>query len=291
VRPGLFRPPPIPAAPFLAFALPLFVSGMAGQLSRRLDLFALKGLGASAAEAGVYASAQVLAWVPAMLAAAFSPLLLSSMSRAIAAGRPERARDLATDFLRGPLWLLPIAGAAAGAAPQIARLVYGVEFEPGGAYLAVLVFAGVVATLSGTAGATLVVRNRLRAHVWGAVIPLVVAGVSFLFLIPRFGGVGAAASTLLGVASGVGFRLIAAYNSGGLIFPWRTALRSSVLVPFAWTLAARGPQDGALLVLKLSAISLAAGAALAALGEFEREELRSMLGALRRRWSEMTMRR
>lgn len=283
VRPRLLGPG-VPIAPLLSFAAPLLVSGMAGDLSRRLDLFALKALGGSATEAGLYASAQNLAWIPAMLASAFSPLLLSSMTRATTEGRPERARELAGDFLRGPLWLVPLAAAGAGASSQIVRFAYGAEFEAAGAFLAVLVFAGVSVTLSSAAGVSLVVRNRLRIHVTGAVIPLVVAGAAFAFLIPRFGGVGAAASTLLGVLAGVAYRLFAVYRLWGITLPWATAARVVLLSPLAWMAGTWGPSQGAGLVLKLTGISLCVLAGLAVTGEFTREEFRAARDAVFRRW-------
>ncbi|HSG50299.1 MAG TPA: oligosaccharide flippase family protein [Longimicrobiales bacterium] len=284
VRPRLAGPA-VPMAPLLGFAAPLLVSGIAADLSRRLDLFALKALGSSAAEAGLYASAQNLAWIPAMLAGAFSPLLLSSMTRAMAEQRPDRARQLAVDFLRGPLWILPLAGATAGAATQIVRFTYGAEYEAAGAYLALLIFAGVSVTLSAAAGVTLVVRNRLRIHVIGAILPLLVSCGAFAFLIPRFGGVGAAASTLMGVMAGAGYRLFAVHRLWEVTLPWPTVLRVMVLVPPAWWAGGWGPTQGVALVLKLTLISCGVVGALMVLGEFSREELQGARRALAARLS------
>lgn len=273
VRPRLAGPV-VPMGPLLSFAAPLLLAGIATDLSRRIDLFALKALGGSAAEAGMYASAQNLAWIPAMLAGAFSPLLLSSMARAIADRRPERARQLAVDFLRGPLWILPLAGAVAGASTQIVRFTFGVEFEAAGAYLALLIFAGVSVTLSAAAGVTLVVGNHLRVHVIGAVLPLVVSLVAFGFLIPRFGGTGAAASTLMGILTGVAYRLVAVYRLWDVTLPWPTVLRVILLVPPAFLAGSWGPAQGLGLVVKLTLISCGVAVALVAMGEFSPDEVR-----------------
>ncbi len=272
----------IAPAPLLAFATPLFLSGVAGLLARRLDLFALKAFGASAADAGLYASAQNLAWLPAMLATAFSPLLLSSMNRSLAEGRPERARSLAADFLRGPLWLLPLAAATAGAASQITRFAYGAEFTEAGTVLAWLIFAGTAVTLASTASVVFIVLDRLGTMVAASTLPLVVAVIGYPLLIPPFGGEGAAAATLLGTTAGMCFGLAMVYRRWRVAPPWRTAVRAVALSPLAWLAAGMGPTTGLGLVVKLSVIALGVGVSFAALGEFSADEVRGLARALKR---------
>lgn len=281
VRPRLFGHGVAPA-PLLVFAAPLFFSGVAGLLARRLDLFALKTLGASAADAGLYASAQNLAWLPAMLATAFSPLLLSSMNRSLAEGEPGRGRRLAEDFLRGPLWILPLAAATAGAASQITRFAYGAEFTDAGTTLAWLIFAGTAVTLAATASVVFIVLDRLGTMLVAATLPLLIAVSAYPLLIPRFGSAGAAAATVLGTTAGMCFGLVMIRRYWGVTPPWRTALRAVALSPLAWFAAGMGPAEGVGLVMKLTGIALAVGVAFAALGEFTAAELKGLVGAAKR---------
>lgn len=103
----------------LTYAVALFVSGISLRLFDRLDIFALKILGGTAAQVGIYASAQNLTLVAGILALSFSPLLLSTLSQALARGDVHQARATGRDAMRLVLALLPISGMAAGAAPGI----------------------------------------------------------------------------------------------------------------------------------------------------------------------------
>ncbi len=119
VRPPLVWRPAFPVRVLLTYAVPLFVSGISLRLFDRLDIFALKILGGTAAQVGIYASAQNLTLVAGILALSFSPLLLSTLSQALARGDVHQARATGRDAMRLVLALLPISGMAAGAAPGI----------------------------------------------------------------------------------------------------------------------------------------------------------------------------
>jgi len=110
VRPPLFRASVAPARRLWSYAAPLFVFALAMRLFDKLDLFALKTLGGSAADTGIYAAAQNLAIVPGIFALSFSPLLLASLTRTIHDGDERRARELARDAMRVVLMLVPFAG-------------------------------------------------------------------------------------------------------------------------------------------------------------------------------------
>ena len=257
VQPSLLGPG-APVRPLLAFAIPLFVSGTALVLSRRLDLFALKLLGGSVGDVGLYASAQTLAFLPGMLNTAFAPLLLASLNQAYhTTGRGEAAA-LGRDFMRGAFWLLPFAGLGAGAAAEVCAIAYGQEYAAAGAALAFLVFAGVATTLGATVSAILVVSNDVRAILWTALIPLVVAGLCFPVLIPRWGIPGAAASTLAGSITGLALGLAVAYRRWGVAPPAATVARAACLAAaaFAAARASVGAGAGGVGVLVLLALAI-----------------------------------
>jgi O-antigen/teichoic acid export membrane protein len=281
IRPRLFGTA-APIRPLLTFALPLFVSGTAFVLSRRLDLFALKLLGGSATEAGLYASAQTLAFMPGMLNTAFAPLLLSSMNQAYAAGRQTEAAAFGRDFMRAAFWLLPFAAMAAGAAAQVCEIAYGHDYVGAGQALRILVFAGVATTLSTTFSAIMIVTDRVRAVLATALVPLAVALACFPIFIPRWGIAGAAASTLAGSATGLIVGLAVVVRAWRVAPPRATVLRALIISIAAW-LAARTwiqPDRMGVVFLLLSAVAIAAAFVL--LGERAPTGALAFRSALRR---------
>jgi PST family polysaccharide transporter len=282
VRPRLLGPS-IRLGPLLSFGLPLFVAGTSTMILRQVDLLALKALGGDLTQAGLYGAAQNLAWIPTLASAAVSPILLSSVTRALGGPRPEEGRRLTEDFLRGALWLLPVAGATAGAAGSIAAFAYGGEFRDAGPFLAVLIFAGVSATLGTTLSAALVARGHLRTVAYSGVASLAVAIVAFPLLIPGYGGVGAAVATASGAFTGIAIRFFALRSLWQLTVPWGTLLRVSLATPLLAFAATLGPTGGPGLVLKLTGCLLLAVLLAGVTGEFRLANLRALRRSVPRR--------
>ena len=155
LRPALFGPTDFPARRLWIAAVPLFLCALALRVIDKLDLFMLKLLGATAAQAGVYGVAQNLTLLPGIFAMSFAPLLLSTLTRLLRDGHEQHSRLMARDALRLVLLLLPLAGLASGAAGEIVRLIAGPKFMAAGPLLAVLIFEAVLAALF-----------RLRPQFW-----------------------------------------------------------------------------------------------------------------------------
>ena len=100
IRPPLFRRSTFPARQLWGYAMPLFLFAVSMRLFDKMDLFVLKALGASAAQAGVYGAAQNLSVVPGIFALSFAPLLLATLTRLLRDGHEEHARAMARDSLR-----------------------------------------------------------------------------------------------------------------------------------------------------------------------------------------------
>ena len=88
LRPALFSRAETATWSLWNYSWPLFLSTVSLMVVGRMDLFAVKALGYTAEEAGLYGAAQNLALLPTLLGMAATPLLLSSLSRALARGRP-----------------------------------------------------------------------------------------------------------------------------------------------------------------------------------------------------------
>src|SRR5262249_11454645 len=124
VRPSLSGRLPFPARELLSYAGFLFLSGVSMTLYNRLDLFMLKLLGGTAAEAGIYGVAQNLAAVPTLFAFAISSVLLSTLSRVLRTGDSPLAKKMGANVMRVVIGLLPFAGLTAGAASEVIGAIF-----------------------------------------------------------------------------------------------------------------------------------------------------------------------
>ena len=279
-RASLFSRSVASARPFLAAATPLLVSAMALRFVHDADLFALKALGASTAEVGIYAAARNLALATTVFSAAFTPLILSTLVRLVGEGAIDHARDMARDSLRLVLLLTPFVTLGAGASESIVRMVFGEPFAPAGPILSRLVFSGLAATVIAVGSAVLIAGGRPGRTAWitAALPPLVAAG--HLWAIPRYGPLGAAWVTTGAMALGATGILASVARMWGIAPPLGSALRAAA-VSLAVAAAVRewppipGEPTGRLALL-VTAIPLA----LLALGEFSRRELEVAFRAL-----------
>lgn len=193
VRPALLGRTAFPVRRLVGYALPLFFRALGMRLFIQLDLLVVKALGGTAAAVGYYGAAQNLTIVPlGMFAASFAPLLLATLTRLLLQGQAEAARIMIGQAMRLVLCLLPFAGLAAGAAPEIVSLVCGSRFSPAAPLLALLIFAALAITLIAVAAAALTAAGRPG---WTLALTGPLALLAHLVLVPRFGPAGAAAAT------------------------------------------------------------------------------------------------
>jgi O-antigen/teichoic acid export membrane protein/SAM-dependent methyltransferase len=271
-----------PLSRLLAYSLPLFVYGLGVSLFARLDLFALKSLGFDAAAVGLYAAAANASGSFQFGAAVLSPLLLSTLSRQLADGRLREARALVRDALRFALLAIPFAAIAAGAAPELLRLVYGAGFESAAPVMRLLMVAAAAHVVTGVAvGAIVAAGHTWRMAALGALPPLA-ALAGYLLAIPRFGPLGAAAvSTAVAVATAAAtLALVAA--AWEVLPPAATALRA-VLVAVPLVAIALLWQPSALgTLLEVAVLGAAAALLLAAAGELDGIELQRVAAGVRR---------
>ena len=190
----LVKQPQVPI-PIQRYGALLFVSSLCLICVNGMDLFMLKILGGTATQAGIYSAAQSLSLLPGLFSWTFSSLLLATLSRQLADGQLERARELARDAMRVALWLVPVAAIIAGAAPEIVRVVFGSAFVTAGPLLALLI-VGAVANVMMMVSLTVMTAAGLPARTvmfTAPLVPLALGG--HLLLIPRLGQQGAALVT------------------------------------------------------------------------------------------------
>lgn len=179
----------------LAASLPVALFSLLGILHFRIDTVLLSLL-RSLDDVGTYSAAyrfpeQVL-FIPALFIAAVYPLLAGYAARDDARIGPTVSRSLA--FLL--LIAFPLATVTAVLAPDLVDLVAGSGFDDAVGPLRVLAFATVFMFVNTLFSSLLIVYHEQRRLAWLIAVTLLANVGLNLLLIPPFGPIGAAATTV-----------------------------------------------------------------------------------------------
>jgi O-antigen/teichoic acid export membrane protein len=248
-----------------------------------MDLYFLKGLGASAAQAGIYGASQNVSFVmPGVFAASFSPLLLSTIVRVLREGDLAAAKTLGRNALRFVMALCPIAAIAAAESNEIAILLFGTHFADAGPLISILVFAGLAMIMINLLGSVMVAWGKpfWPLNIAAPLLPIAIAG--YLFVIPRFGPAGAAFVTATVTGLGSLVSIIAVKHLLKIDLPAGTLVRALLLSGIAYPLVHSWPMHGPVIIVKIAVALVSVLAGYVALGEFKRNEINFFWVIIRR---------
>ncbi len=256
------------------YAIPIFLSALVLRFMG-MGLFMLKILGASAEQAGIYGAAQNLSFViPMILAVSISPLLLSTVARAIRENDLPAARVVSSNAIRAVAALLPFAAMAAAASNEIAILIFGRHFADAGPLIAILLFAGLAMILIHLQNAVLIACGNpgWTLKLAAPLFPVALAG--HCIAIPVFGSVGAAAVTALATFLGALAGLAAGRKRLQIRLPIMTSLRALLVSALVVPLMHLWPAHGFSVLMQMAAVSILIACGFILLGELRRDEIR-----------------
>ncbi|MDE3051776.1 MAG: oligosaccharide flippase family protein, partial [Nitrospirota bacterium] len=259
--------------PIQRYGALLFLSSLCLIFFNGMDLFMLKILGGTAAQAGIYSAAQSLSLLPGLFSWTFSSLLLATLSRQLADRQGERARELARDAMRVTLWLVPVAAIIAGAAPEIVGVVFGTAFLPAGPLLALLI-VGAVANVMLMVSLTIMTALGLPARTvmfTAPLVPLALGG--HLLLIPRLGQQGAALVTVGVSLLGASVAVASVYALWKVWPPVETLLRSLLIGLVVGAASLLWPTSGLFVFAKLIVLGMISLLGYWWIGEFRQGEI------------------
>lgn len=251
----------------------LFLSSMSLMASNGMDLFMLKILRGTAQQAGLYAAAQSLAFLPSLFSLALSSVLLGTLSRLVADGELKCAAATSRDAMRVTLWLLPVMAIIAGASNEIVQIVFGTAFLSAAPVLSLLSLGGVanvllivsltIMTAMGYPGITVLLSAPL----------ILLALLGHLWLIPSMGARGAAITTVAVscLASAVATCIIA--RRWDIAPPLGTVLKSALLALVMGAVSAWWPAPGLWVFAKLFGLGLISIVGYGLLREFRSAEV------------------
>lgn len=273
LRPALFSRAGLKPWSLWNYSWPLFLSAVSLAAVGRMDLFAVKALGATVEEAGLYGAAQNLALLPTFLGMSAAPLLLSSVSRALSRGDASLARTMTGQAMRGVLALFPLAAVIAGSAGEIAACLFGASFQGTGRFLPALIF-GAAATLPLSVALTVLIADgkpRMTYVLTGPLVPLALLG--HVVVIPRYGPFGASLVTASVAFIGMVIGLVTVGRLWGVVPPLGMVVRTLVVSLLAIAAAMAWPTPGLLVFVKLFVLTGLVVACYWALQEFTQDEM------------------
>lgn len=273
LRPTLFSRTALKSWSLWSYSWPSFLSAVSLAAIGRMDLFALKALGATVEEAGLYGAAQNLSLFPALLSMPAAPLLLSSVSRALSMGNSGLANMMTRQAMRGVLLLFPLAAIIAGSAGEIAVCLFGMSFEGTGRFLPALIF-GTAATLPLSVALTVLIADGKPGMTFMLTAPLVpLALLGCIVVVPRYGPFGASLVTASVEFIGMVIGLVAAGQLWGVVPPLGTIVRTLFVSLLVLAAALMWPTSGLLVFFKLFVLTGVVIACYWALQEFTRDEM------------------
>lgn len=181
----------------LLFSWPLFIISLFGVLNRWFDVLMLGWIGASS-EAGIYDVAFSLAGYVALLLEIVGFMFLPVISNFHAKGKKSRIRELYRTATR---WMItasvPIVAAALIFPRELIQILFGSEYISASLPLSILAIGFFYKVLKGPSEVTLISMGKNRKLLVGkSIIAFLIVSLNLL-LIPFYGIVGAAVSTLI----------------------------------------------------------------------------------------------
>jgi O-antigen/teichoic acid export membrane protein len=279
VGPAIWGPARFPVRQLMQLALPAFLAMLFARLVDQMGLLAVQVLSTGEADVGYYGAAMNVFLLTGVIGAAVTPVLVSTVTAAGYRRDHDQVSQVSRDTVRFGLVLLPLAAVAAGAADELAVLLFGADFAEAAGPMAALIIAAVARAITVMVSAVLIAVDRA----WTAALialPLPFISVAALIpVIPAYGAFGAAVVTMVValLATIVSVWVLAVVV--GTRPPMATVLRSILLGAAAFLAAGAWPVAGWLVLSKVALLSLAVLGVFVASGELTRTELQLLLKA------------
>ena len=189
------------ARALIAYAAPISIYQLINAFIARLDLLMLgyfvgRAPGVTLATVGVYSAVIGTANGLRKVNQAFNPIFAPVVAGMTATGDHETAAATYARLAQWMLWILLPLVAVMSLAGGTILLIYGRAFRQGGVWLGIVALASAINAFVAL-GETVIMVQRPRLNLLHSSITCTVAGAGLLFLIPRFGVMGAAFGILL----------------------------------------------------------------------------------------------
>lgn len=273
IRPSIFCKNGINMGQFWNYSFALFAFVLSLRIFERIDLFALKTLGGTASQAGIYAAVQNLTLAPSLFGLALSPILLAVLSRDLYLGDTEKAKQKGSGAMRIVLLLAPFAGMCAGASREIIMFLFGHSFQSAAPLLPPLMFGAVAMVMTSIAATILIAAGKpgWTFILTAPIVPFAVTGN--MIVIPRMGPMGASLVTFFLSCLAAMATVLGVYKLWRILPPFGSFCRSTLVTAVTSVVAFFWAIEGIWLIVKLACITCLIPVLLMSLGEFKSHEI------------------
>lgn len=168
-------------------AMPLLIGALCMQIVEKMDVFLIKALGYSMADAGLFSVAKNISGIPCLLAFAVAPVVVTAASKHLAADRPDLALSVERQTLNILLLTLPFGAVMGTTGQELISVVYGGSFAPAAIYLAPLFINAMFLMVTSVNSALLTTHYFIRFTVTVSVSTLLLNLALQPFAIKTFG--------------------------------------------------------------------------------------------------------
>ena len=213
----------------LRLAAPLSVYALASVAQFSVDILFVKAVGASAADAGLYAAAQSIARIPYFLMSGLAVLVLPALAGMGRESRRARAGAARQALRIAVLAAVPIAAIVAGSARGALELLYGSTYASNPDVLSILAVGMAALAIASVAAGLLSGVGHPGWSAAIAVVGLAVAILGCILLVSALGSIGAAIATTASTALALALLLtrLESFLPGAL--PWASMLRVTAI--------------------------------------------------------------
>ncbi len=235
----------------LAFAVSVVIYIFCVSSITNLDLLFVKSLLKSNEATGLYTSAANVAKVPFMLFSSFATVLLPSITKAVAINDMELFKKYIHQTLRYMfLGLVPLIFLLSSSAKEVIEILYSGKFSGAIIPFSILVFGLSFSVILSVLSTVVIGSGSPRVAMTFAIILLPMDIALNLFLIPRYGLVGAASATTLTFLGGCVMTGLYIYTRFKILMNFSSSLKILFASVIIYILSVKYPFHGLWIILQ-----------------------------------------
>ena len=197
------KPIYFPVSTIIKFAIPVTIFAIFTSILLSIDLLLVKSILKENIQAGFYASARSLAVTPFFISIALSRSIFPAIARAAADNNHSLTRQYIQHSLRLLLiWMIPVVAIVSATSREIILLIYSTPYLSASIPLSILIIGIGFFTVYLILTTIITAGDNPNLSMWLNIVILIVSIIANLYLIPRYGIIGASIGTSIAMIIG-----------------------------------------------------------------------------------------
>jgi O-antigen/teichoic acid export membrane protein len=192
------------ASKIISFAIPVTIFAIFTSALLNIDLLLVKGILKENIQTGFYASARSLAITPFFISIALSRSIFPAIARSVANNNHSLTKQYIQHSLRLLLiWMIPVVAIVSATSREIILAIYSIPYLPASMPLSILIIGLGFFTIYLILTTIITAGDNPKTAMWLNIVILFVDVIINLYLIPRYGIIGASIGTSISMIIGV----------------------------------------------------------------------------------------